>query len=130
VIEQFFAEYWIFVGALLERSSDLLGVAVLNDFAAGAGYPFAAALVLSAAGFAAALTFLSFGRPGWGLAGLALGEELSALSLASAALTHGIGFDASVAAARIIAAVIAVCLISTLLKKALRLSRERVPAGR
>jgi hypothetical protein len=130
VIEQFFTEYWMFAGALLEHSSELLGVAVLNGFAANLGYPFAAALALSCAGFAAALMFVSLGRPGWGLAGLAVGEELSALSLASAALAHGFSFDGSIAAVRLAAAVVAVCLISAMLKKALRPSRETAPAAR
>ena len=98
MIEQFFAEYWMFAGALLERASDLLGVALLNDFAAKLG--------------------------------LAVGEELSALSLASAALAQGFSFEGSIAAVRLAAAVIAVCLVSAMLKKALRPSRERAPAAR
>jgi hypothetical protein len=105
VIDQFFSEYWRFVEALLLHASDLLGVATLNALAAGYGYPFAAALLLSGAGFMAAFAFLSFGRPGWGLAGLAVGEELSALSLA-------------------------VALVSAMLRKTLRLSCETAPAGR
>ena len=109
MIDQFFAEYWIFVEALLLHASDLLGVGTLNAAAASLGYPFAAALALSVAGMTAALGFLSLGRPGWGLAGLAVGEELSALSLATA--------------------VLAVALISAMLRKTLRLSREKAPAA-
>jgi len=120
----------MFVEALLLHASDLLGVATLNAIATGYGYPFAAALVLSGAGFMAALSFLSLGRPGWGLAGLAVGEELSALSLATAALVHGMSFDAGLALARVAAAVLAVVLVSAILRKALRLSCETAPAGR
>jgi hypothetical protein len=130
VIDQFFSEYWMFVEALLLHASELLGVGTLNALAAGYGYPFAGALVLSGAGFMAAFAFLSFGRPGWGLAGLAVGEELSALSLATAALAHGMSFDANVALARVAAAVLAVALVSAMLRKALRLSCETAPAGR
>ncbi len=130
MIDQFFSEYWIFVEALLLQASELLGVGTLNAFAAAYGYPFAAALLLSGAGFMAALAFLSIGRPGWGLAGLAVGEELSALSLATAALAHGLSFDVSVALARVAAAVLAVALVSAVLRKALRLSCETAPAGR
>ena len=130
MIGQFFDEYWMLVEALLAHASDLLGVSVVNQFAESLGYPFAAALVLSGAGFAAAWTFLSLGRPGWGLAGLAVGEELSALSLANAALAHGFTLDLSIAAARLAALVLAVCLVSTMLRKALRLSPEKAPAAR
>ena len=120
----------MFVEALLLQASELLGVGTLNALAAGYGYPFAGALLLSGVGFMAAFAFLSFGRPGWGLAGLAVGEELSALSLATAALVHGMSFDVSVALARVAAAVLAVALVSAMLRKALRLSCETAPAGR
>ena len=87
---------------LLLHASDVLGVGVLNAAAESLGYPFAAALALSVVGISTALGFLSLGRPGWGLAGLAVGEELSALSLA---------------------------LVSVMLRKTLRLSREKAPAA-
>ena len=94
MIDQFFTEYWMFVEALLLHASDLVGVGTLNAAAAILGYPFLAALALSVAGITAALGLFSLGRPGWGLAGLAVGEELSALSLATAA--GGVDFgDAS-----------------------------------
>jgi hypothetical protein len=130
MIGQFFDEYWMFVEALLAHASDLLGVSVVNQLAASFGYPFAAALVLSCAGFALAWMFLSLGRPGWGLLGLAVGEELSALSLANAALAHGFTLDLSIAAARLAALVLAVCLVSAMLRKTLRLSPEKAPAAR
>jgi hypothetical protein len=131
MIEQFFAEYWMFVEALLAHSSELVGVSVLNQLAAGWGYPFAAALALSGAGFALAWAFLSLGRPGLGLLALAVCEELSALSLANAALAHGFSLDASIAAARVAAVIVAVCLVSAMLRKALlRPSPEKAPAGR
>ena len=129
MIDRFFVEYWIFVEALLQHASDLLGVSVLNEMANGFGYPLGAALVLSAAGFAVALALLQCGRPGWGLAGLALGEELSALSLASAALSHGFSFSGSLAVVRLAGALLAVALVSALLRKALRPARETAPAG-
>jgi hypothetical protein len=129
-MNQFLDEYWMFVEALLTRSADLLGVSTLNHLAAALGHPFAAALALSCAGFTAALAFLSLGRPGWGLAGLAVGEELSALSLASAAVAHGLSFDGSIAIARLLAGMLAVCLISAMMRKALRSSPEKVPAAR
>jgi hypothetical protein len=130
VIDQFLLEYWMFVEALLLHASDLLGVGTLNGLAASLGYPFAAALFLSGLGFMAALLFLRLGRPGWGLAGLAVGEELSALSLASAALAHGVTFDGSIACARIAAAALAVGLVSAMLRKTLRPSPETAPAAR
>ena len=130
MIGQFFDEYWMFVEALLSHASDLLGVSVVNQFAERLGYPFAAALALSCVGFGLAWMFLSLGRPGWGLAGLAVGEELSALSLANAALAHGFTLDLSIAAARVTAVVLAVCMVSAMLRKALRLSPEKAPAGR
>lgn len=129
MIDQFIAEYWMFVEALLQHASELLGVASLNELASALGYPFGAALVLSALGFAAALLFLRFDRPGWGLAGLALGEELSALSLASAALAHGVTFDGSIALARLAAAIVALALVSATLRKALRRAPETAPAA-
>jgi hypothetical protein len=129
VIDQFFTEYWMFVEALLLHASDLLGVATLNAAAASLGYPFAAALGLSVVGITTALGLLSLGRPGWGLAGLAVGEELSALSLATAVLAHGAALQASVACARIAAAVLAVALISAMLRKTLRLSSGKAPAA-
>jgi hypothetical protein len=129
MIDRFVVEYWIFVEALLQHASDLLGVAALNELANGFGYPFGAALVLSAAGFGVALVFLQCGRPGWGLAGLALGEELSALSLASAALSQGLSFSGSIAVVRVAAALLAVALVSALLRKALRPAREIAAAG-
>ena len=73
---------------------------------------------------------LGTGRPGWGLACLAVGEELSALSLANAALAHGFTLDLSIAAARLAALAVAVCLVSAMLRKALRLSPEKAPAAR
>jgi hypothetical protein len=129
-MNQFLDEYWMFVEALLARSSDLLGVSTLNHLAAGLGYPFGAALALSCAGFIAALVFLWLGRPGWGLAGLAVGEELSALSLASAAVAHGFTFDGSIGLARLPAAILAACLISAMMRKALKPSPEKAPAAR
>ena len=127
--DEFFDEYWMFVEALLGRCADVLGVGALNEAAAALGYPFGAALALSCAGFAAALAALALGRPGWGLAGLAVGEELSALSLASAALAHGFRLDAGIAVMRAAAAILAVCLISAWLRRNLRLSREKSPAA-
>ena len=129
MVDRFFTEYWMFVEALLLHASDLLGVGTLNAAAASLGYPFAAALGLSIVGIATALGLLSLGRPGWGLAGLAVGEELSALSLATAALANGAPLEASVACARIAAAVLAMALISAMLRKTLRLSREKAPAA-
>ena len=129
LIDQFFTEYWIFVETLLLHASDVLGVGALNAAAENLGYPFAAAFALSVVGITTALGFLSLGRPGWGLAGLAVGEELSALSLATAALAHGAALEPSVACARIAAAVLAVALVSAMLRKTLRLSREKAPAA-
>src|SRR5207237_548977 len=83
------------------------------------------AIQLSCVGFGLAWMFLSLGRPGWGLAGLAVGEELSALSLANAALAHGFTLDLSIAAARVTAVVLAVCMVSAMLRQALRLSPEK-----
>lgn len=120
LLEEFFQEYWILAEAMLERFADVLGVAVLNDLAAGLGYPFGAALALSCAGFAAALVLLALRRPGFGLVALAFGEELSALSLASAAFAHGLRFDGTIAAARFAAAILAVYLISALLRRNLK----------
>ena len=108
----------MFVEALLLQASEILGVGTLNALAAGYGYPFAGALVLSGAGFMGAIAVLSFGRPG------------CALSLATTALAHGMSFDVSVALARVAAAVLAVALVSAVLRKALRLSCETAPAGR
>jgi hypothetical protein len=129
MVERFITEYWIFVEALLEHASKLSGVATLNAHAASLGYPFAAAVLLSALGFVAGLTFLRLGRPGWGLAGLAVGEELSALSAASAAFAHGASIDGAHVVMRFAAVLLAVVLVSAFLRRALRLSRERVPAG-
>jgi hypothetical protein len=129
-MNQFLEEYWMFAEALLARTSDLLGVSTLNHLAAALGYPFAAALALSGAGCIAALVFLWLGRPGWGLAGLAVGEELSALALASAAVAHGFTFDGGIAIARLFAAILAVCLLSAVMRKALRSSPEKAPAAR
>jgi hypothetical protein len=103
VIDEFFTQYWMFVEALLLHASDLLGVGMLNAAAASLGYPFAAALALSILGITAALDLLWLGRPGW--------------------------LEASVACARIAAAVLAVALISAMLRKTLRLSREKAPAA-
>lgn len=125
----FFAEYWMFAEALLLRSSELFGVSALNGLAAGWGHPFAAALLLSAAGFGAAGIGAALGRPGWGLLGLAVGEELSALSLATAALVNGVALDASIAAARLLAVALAVYLVSSWLRKALRPAPGRAPAA-
>ncbi len=74
-MNRFFDEYWMFAEAMLERCSDALGVSALNHAAVALGYPFGAALALSCAGFAAALLALALGRPGWGLVGLAVGED-------------------------------------------------------
>lgn len=121
-MNRFFEEYRLFAEAMLERFSDALGVALLNHLAAGLGYPFGAALALSCAGGGAALVLLALRRPGFGLVTLAVGEELSALALASAALAHGVRFDGGVAAARVGAAILAVCLITALLRRNLRAS--------
>jgi hypothetical protein len=129
VIDQFLLEYWIFVEALLEHASRLLGVDVLNAFAAALGFPFGAALVLSACGAAAALGCLRAGRPGWGLAGLALAEELSALSFASAALAHGPALHTGVVLARAAALALGVVLLCAMLRRSLRCARERAPAA-
>lgn len=128
-MRQFMDEYWMFAEAMLLRASEILGVDTLNHLAAGLGHPFAAALLLSCAGFIAALVFLSLRRPGWGLVGLAVGEELSALSLATAALVNGFALDSTIALVRVVAVVLAVCLISALLRKTLRPSPETVPAA-
>ena len=130
MIDQFLAEYWMFVESLLLHASELSGVASLNALSASYGYPLGAALLLSAAGLLAALALLSCGRPGWGLAGLAVGEELSALSLASAAIAQGVALDGTIALLRIAAAVLAVALVSALLRQALRFSRETAAAAR
>ena len=130
MIDQFFAEYWIFVEALVQHASGLLGVDWLNAFAAAQGYPLGGALALSAAGFACAFTFLSLGRPGWGLAGLALAEELSALALASAVFAHGASLPGGIALLRVAAVLIAVLMITALLRKTLRLSRETAAVAR
>jgi hypothetical protein len=129
VIEQFFLEYWIFVEALLEHASRLLGVGVLNEHAARLGYPFGAALALSAGGVAAALGCLRAGRPGWGLAGLAVAEELSALSFASAAFAQGLGIHGGIVIARAAALAVGVVLLCAILRRSLRLARERAPAA-
>lgn len=44
-MNRFFEEYWMFAEAMLERFSDLPGVALLNQLAAGLGYPFGAAIL-------------------------------------------------------------------------------------
>lgn len=129
MIDQFFFEYWIFVEALLEHASRLLGVETLNARAASFGYPFGAALALSACGVLAALACLRARRPGWGLAGLAVAEEFSALSFASAAFAYGGGIDAGIVIARAAALGVAVLLICALLRRSLRLARERAPAA-
>lgn len=129
LFDEFLDEYWMFAEALLERCADMLGVGALNQTAAALGYPFGAALALSCAGFAVALAALALGRPGWGLAGLAIGEELSALALASAALAHGFRLEPGIAAARVAAAILAVCLISAWLRRNLRPLREKSPAA-
>lgn len=129
MIERFITEYWIFVEALLEHAAQLSGIATLNAHAASLGYPFAAALALSVLGFSAGLAFLRLERPGWGLAGLALGEELSALSAASAAFAHGASIGGAQVVMRFAALVLALVLLSAFLRRALRLSRERGPAA-
>jgi hypothetical protein len=101
----------------------------LNLAAAELGYPFAAALLLSCAGCLIALALLSAGRPGWGLAGLLVGEELAALSLATAALAHDFSVQGELVAMRLVAAALAVCLLSTVLRKALKPCREKAPAA-
>lgn len=126
-MNRFVDEYWMFAEALLARSSEVLGVSALNELSAGQGYPFGAAVLLSCAGFAAALAGLRLRRPGWGLVGLAVAEELSALSLATAALLHE--FDHSLAALRIAALVIAACLLSAYLRRTLRPAPGKAPAG-
>jgi hypothetical protein len=128
-MNRFFDEYWMFASAMLERSSDLLGIAALNRLAAGLGYPFGAALALTIAGVTAALLAMAAQRPGWGLIGLAVGEELSALSLASAALVYGWHLDAMLAVARVTAAFLAACLICALLRRSLKPSSGKSPAA-
>jgi hypothetical protein len=129
MLERFITEYWIFVEALLEHASRLSGVAALNAHAASLGYPFAAAVALSALGFVAGLAFLRLGRPGWGLAGLAVSEELSGLAAASAAFAHGANIGGAHVVMRFAAVILAVVLVSACLRRALRLSRERAPAA-
>lgn len=128
-IERFLTEYWIFVEALLEHVSRLLGVAALNAHALGLGYPFGAAAVLSVLGLAGGLAFLRLGRPGWGLAALAIGEELSALSLATTALAHGARIDGVIVLVRLAAAALAFVLVAAMLRRSLRLSRETARAA-
>jgi hypothetical protein len=130
VTEKFLIEYWIFVEALLEHASRLAGVGVLNAQAASLGYPFGAAAALSVLGITAALACLRLRRPGWGLATLAVAEELSALSFASAALVQGASMDGRLVLVRLAALVLGVALVCACLRRALRLSRERAPAAR
>ena len=130
MVDQFVLEYWIFVEALLEHASRLLGVDALNAFAAGLGFPFGAALVLSGCGAAAALACLRARRPGWGLAGLALAEEFSALSFATAALAQGPALHAGIVLARGAALALGVVLLCAMLRRSLRGAREKAPAAR
>ncbi len=123
MVDQFLLEYWIFVEALLEHASRLLGVEALNAFAAALGFPFGAALALSACGAAAAVGCLRAGRPGWGLAGLGLAEELSALSFATAALAQGPVFHAGFALARAAALALGVVLLCAILRRSLKGAR-------
>jgi hypothetical protein len=129
MIEQFIFEYWLFVEALLEHAARAVGIDVLNAHAARLGYPFGAALALSACGIAAALACLRGGRPGWGLAALAIAEELSALSFAAAAFAQSAGIHAGIVVARAAALALGVVLVCAILKRSLRLARERVPAA-
>jgi hypothetical protein len=126
LIDRFILEYWIFAEALLERAAALFGVGALNAHAAHLGYPFGAALALSVLGLAAGVGLLRLGRPGWGLAGLLIGEELAALSLATAALAHGLRFDGVLVVARLACIAVAVVLLTATLR--FRLSRETPPA--
>ena len=127
--QQFTFEYWLFVEALLERAAMLAGVDALNAQAASLGYPLGGALALTLAGIAAGLACLKAGRPGWGLVGLAVGEELSALALATAALTHGVTSAGGIAAVRLAAVALAVLLVSAALRRSIRTSREKAPAA-
>lgn len=127
--EQFMLEYWLFVEALLERAAMLAGVDALNAQAAHLGYPLGGALALTLAGLAAGLLCLRLGRPGLGLVGLVVGEELSALALATAALSHGLSSAGGVAAARLAAVALAVVLVSAALRRSIRTSRGRAPAA-
>src|SRR5688572_10412262 len=103
MLDRFILEYWIFAEALLEHAAAIVGVGALNAHAASLGYPFGAALALSVLGLAAGLGLLRLGRPGWGLAGLLVAEELSALSLATAALAQGLRLDGALVLLRLAA---------------------------